>query len=98
MGCILTIVGLALPRVLMFFLWLLTNWFSQAFDSVFWPVVGFLFMPYTTLAYMAAMLNNDHTLSGWWIGLLILGVLADGNSTRGGKTAVVRVHKRCKRV
>jgi len=34
-------------------------------------------MPYTTLAYMAAMLRNDHSLSGWWILLFVLAVLAD---------------------
>ena len=64
MGCILVVIALAVPRVLMFFMWLLTDWFARAFDTVIWPVLGFLFMPYTTLAYMTAMLNNNHALSG----------------------------------
>ncbi len=77
MGCILPIISLFMPRVLMIFIALLTNWFNQAFDSKLWPILGFLFMPYTTLAWMAAMLNNQHQMSGPWIILLIVAVLLD---------------------
>jgi len=76
MGCLLTIVALMMPRLVMFFIWLLTGWFGRAFDTVVWPVLGFLFMPYTTLAYMAAMLNH-HSVSGGWLALVIAGVLVD---------------------
>jgi hypothetical protein len=34
-------------------------------------------MPYTTLAYMAAMLNNNHQVSGWWLALIIVAALID---------------------
>jgi hypothetical protein len=34
-------------------------------------------MPYTTLAYMAAMLNNDGNVSGGWIVLVVVAVLFD---------------------
>ncbi len=51
-----------------------------------WPLLGFLFMPYTTLAYMAAMLNNHHELSGAWIVLVVVAVFFDlggqGHSSR----------------
>jgi len=87
MGCILVILALTLPRMLMFFIWLLTDWFGRAFETVMWPLLGFLLMPYTTLAYMAAMLNNNHRLSGLWIVLVFLAVLADlGHLGGGGRT------------
>ena len=81
MGCILPIVGVFCPRFLMFFIWLLTNWFHLAFETRIWPLLGFLFMPFTTLAYLAAMLNNNHSVSGGWVVLLIVAVLFDLGSS-----------------
>lgn len=75
--CLLTIISLFIPRILMVFIWLLTDWFSRAYDSFIWPFLGFIFMPYTTLAYMAIMINNDRNVNGGWIVLLIVAVLVD---------------------
>ena len=83
MGCILGAIALAVPRVLMFFVLILTHWFGQAFETRVWPILGFVFMPYTTLAYMAAMLNNNHALSGWWLALLIVGIVLDSGHWGG---------------
>lgn len=77
MGCILPILSLFMPRVAMVLIFLLTHWFSRAFHSTLWPLLGFLFMPYTTLVWMAAMLRNDHQMSGFWIILLIVAVFFD---------------------
>jgi hypothetical protein len=81
MPCILVALALFVPRVVMVFIWLLTNWFSQAFETVLWPLLGFFLMPYTTLAYMAAMLNNNHQLSGGWLLLVVVAVLVDLSSS-----------------
>jgi hypothetical protein len=77
MGCLLPLVALFVPRVAMFFIFLLTNWFQLAYQTVLWPLLGFVFMPYTTLAYMAAMLNNHRELSGAWIVLVVVAVFFD---------------------
>jgi hypothetical protein len=84
MPCVIAVIALLAPRVFMFFIRLLTDWFRGAFDTWIWPVLGFLFMPYTTLAYMAAMLNNNHMLSGWWVALLIAAVVVDLSHWGGG--------------
>lgn len=92
MPCLLVILALALPRMVMFFIWLLTDWFGRAYGGVTIPLLGFLFLPYTTLAYMAAMLNGG--LHGGWIILLIVAVMADvsGNGSAGNR-ARARRHK-----
>ena len=77
MGCLFAILALAVPRVLMVFIFLLTDWFPSAFQTQVWPIIGFVFMPYTTLAYLAAMLNNNHMVSGGWLALLIVGIIVD---------------------
>jgi len=77
MGCLLAVIAAICPRILMFFILLITDWFGRAYDTFIWPFLGFLLMPYTTLAYMAAMLNNNHNVNGWWLVLVIIAALAD---------------------
>jgi hypothetical protein len=77
MPCLLVLASFCAPRVALFFIFLLTDWIKQAYDSALWPLLGFFFMPYTTLAYMAAMLNNDHNVSGGWLVLVVVAVFLD---------------------
>ncbi len=77
MGCLLVIFSLFVPRLIMVGVFLFTNWFLQAYTTWIWPILGFIFMPYTTLAYMVIMLNNKHQVSGGWIVLLIVAVIVD---------------------
>jgi hypothetical protein len=94
MPCLLVIIALMLPRVTMFFIWLLTDWFNQAYDTVLWPLLGFFFMPYTTLAYMGAMLNNNHQVSPGWLVVIIVAIVVDlshhGETARRGRRANAR--------
>ena len=84
MPCLITIVALMVPRLVMFFIFLLTNWFGRAFTSAVWPILGFLFLPYTTLAYMAAKLNAGG-VTGWWLVLVIVAVIVDLGHLAGAK-------------
>ena len=84
MGCMLAVVALAVPRVLMVCAFLLTDWFARAFAAPVWPILGFVFMPYTTLAYLAAMLNNNHALSGGWLALFVVAIVVDAGHWGGG--------------
>jgi hypothetical protein len=77
MRCLTAILALFFPRLAMVVIWLCTSWFSIAYQTILWPILGFIFMPYTTLAYMAAMINNHHAVSGGWLALVIFAVLVD---------------------
>jgi len=51
------------------------------FDSFIWPLLGFLFMPWTTLMYAAISLNGLQGFDWLWIGLAVvadLGMYAGG--------------------
>jgi hypothetical protein len=88
MPCFLVILSLLVPRVTLFFIWLLSDWFGRAYETAIWPLLGFLFMPYTTLAYMAAMLNNNQVLGGWWLALFIAAIVVDAGHWGGsGRSA-----------
>ena len=77
MGCLLPILAVFMPRVALFLIFMFTNWFSRGFQTMIWPLLGFLFMPYTTLAWMAAMILNNQQVNGLWIGILVLAILFD---------------------
>jgi len=77
MGCLLIIFSIFVPRIVMTLIFLFTNWFSQAFQTTIWPLVGFILMPFTTLAYMAGMIYNNHQITGAWLVILIIAVILD---------------------
>jgi hypothetical protein len=77
MGCLVVALAMMMPRVTMIFIYLLTGWFGTVFKSWGWPVAGFIFMPYTTLAYMAATLNSEGSIGMGWLVLIIFAVLVD---------------------
>jgi hypothetical protein len=83
MGCLLALVGLITPRVVMVLLWVFTNYLSRAFDTFIWPLLGFFFLPTTTLAYAVAQ-NSFDGLRGVGLVLFILGVLIDFGMLGGG--------------
>ncbi len=76
-GCLVTFFGVAMPRIIMTIIFFVTNWFENSYTTKIWPILGFIFCPYTSLAYMTIMLNNDHRLEGSWVLLLILGIILD---------------------
>jgi hypothetical protein len=94
MPCLLVLIALASPRLVLLFIYLLTDWFSKSFATSTWPILGFLFMPFTTLAYMAAMINNGHVLSGWWVVLVIVAVLVDLGAVFGSRRRKIVVRRR----
>jgi len=64
------------PRLFSLMIWLLTDWWGAAFPGWFWPLVGVIFMPATTLTILGANLNAGG-LQRWWIVLLVLAVAYD---------------------
>ena len=76
------------------FIWLLTPWFN-VFHTRLWPLLGFIFMPYTTLAYMGAMLSAG-AITPLWLVLIVIAAIVDighwggGNYYRRRRVIVVR--------
>ena len=78
MPCLLAVLGFFTPRLVLFILWLV-GWTQGAFATVIWPVLGFVFMPFTTLAYAFGMKSNG-SISGLYLALVIVGVLSSAVS------------------
>ena len=87
MPILLVLLGLLAPRLVLIVTWLLGT-FSGVWQTSIWPVLGFFFLPYTTLAYGIAMAYGGG-VQGIWLVLVILGVFLDlgtsGESARRGR-------------
>lgn len=84
MGCFVAVIALLVPRAAIVQAFLLTDWFERVYDTWVWPVLGFIFLPYTTLAYLGGTLNADGSMSFWWKALIVLAVIADLGHLGGG--------------
>jgi hypothetical protein len=78
MPCVVILLLLGLPRLALFLTWMFGNYLERAFTgvSVLWPILGFLFMPVTTLAYAFSM-NTWGEIRGLGTVLVIVAVLID---------------------
>ncbi len=97
MPCLLVIIALLLPRVTLFFIYILTSWFSQAFDGWILPLLGFFFMPYTVLASMYIEIQHSGDYSGWNLVLMIIAVIVDLGIHKSGKDQGSSRYKRRRR-
>lgn len=85
-GCILALMALGAPRLVFLILWFFTGYFDNIFKTLFWPLLGFLFLPLTTLAYTWS-LHNYHGIQGWGFAAVLLGFAIDIGAIGGGKAS-----------
>lgn len=52
MPCLIVLILLGMPRLALFSLWLFGGgYLARAFETALWPILGFFFLPVTTLAF-----------------------------------------------
>lgn len=84
MPCLLLIVILAFPRVALVLMWLFSNYLERAFHGgLVIPVLGFIFLPLTTIVY-AWELNNGLPTAGINLVWLLIAVIIDLGGLGGG--------------
>jgi len=84
MPCLLVILLLAFPRIALVLLFLFSNYLERAYHGLILPVIGFFFLPITTLAY-AWMMNNGQPLQGINLLILVVTVVIDVGGLGGGE-------------
>lgn len=90
MGCLLAVFALVTPRFILFILWLFTDYLNTAISNGWLGLLGFFFLPTTTIAYAIAK-NEFTTITGGieaaGMLIIVLGVVLDvgllGGSGRG---------------
>ena len=76
MPCLVGCLALSAPRFAIVLVVLFSDYIGRAYETTIWPVVGFLFMPMTTLAYAWAI-NSSGSVSGIQLVVVVVAVLID---------------------
>lgn len=84
MPCLILIVFLAFPRIALLALFFLSNYLERAYHGLLIPLLGFLFLPLTTLAY-AWMVNTGQPTVGVNLLILVIAVAIDLGGLGGGE-------------
>jgi hypothetical protein len=80
---VLVLLAFFTPRIVLFILWLFTNYLSRAYDGFVLPLLGFLFLPATTLAYAIAQ-NELGGVNGIGLVVILIGLAVDIGLLGGG--------------
>jgi hypothetical protein len=77
MPCLIGCFALFMPRLAIVLVWLFSDYLGTAYRTTIWPVLGFIFMPLTTLAYAWAWHQGNGSISGIGLIIVVLAVLID---------------------
>ena len=84
MPCLLFLVILSFPRVALLLMWFFSNYLHRPFpEGILLPLLGFLFLPLTTIVY-AWEINNSMPTSGLNLLWLLIAVIIDLGGVGGG--------------
>lgn len=89
----LLIGGLGLPRVVIVLLVIFTDYIGRAFDSFLWPLLGFFFLPTTTLAWAWAH-NTRGSVGGVHLVIVVIAALLDLGFIGSGRSWLIRSRSR----
>jgi len=84
MPCLLLILVLAFPGIVLLLLFLFSTYLERAYHGLLLPLLGFIFLPLTTLVY-AWMTNTSQPMAGINLLLLIVAVVIDVGGLGGGE-------------
>ena len=83
MTCLIGCLAIGAPRLALALVFLFSNYLGRAYDGWVIPVVGFLFLPTTTLAYAWAQ-NSYGSLAGAQLLVVIVAFMLDVGLIGGG--------------
>ena len=94
MPCFVGCLALFFPRLAIVLVVIFSDYLGRAYDAMLWPILGFFFLPLTTLAYAWAI-NENGSVSGLYLVGLVLAILIDlGLIGHGGHSGHKHLDKR----
>lgn len=99
MPCILGCIALSFPRLVIILVAIFSDYLRPVYPQIIWPILGFIFMPLTTLAYAWAWHYGNGTVQGLGLAVVIIAALMDIGTLGGGgasyrKRRVVVIERR----
>jgi hypothetical protein len=84
MPCCVVLIALSAPRIALVLVWLFSDYLGRAYDTLLIPLLGFVFLPTTTLAYAWAI-NSRGEVKGFALAVVIVAALIDVGAIGGSK-------------
>lgn len=85
MPCLLVVLVLVFPRIVLACLFFLSNYLDRPYhDQLLIPVLGFFFLPLTTLAY-AWVSHTGQPIAGANLIIMVIAVVIDLGGLGGGE-------------
>ena len=88
MPCLFVLVLLLFPRIVLVLMFLFSTYLQRAYHDLLLPILGFIFLPLTTIVY-AWLVNARLPLEGINLLFLVLAVVIDLGGLGGGE-----IHRR----
>jgi hypothetical protein len=77
LGCLFALLAATFPRIALAIVWIFTDWITVVFQGNWlWPLLGLIFLPFTTLMYVLVSIPTGEITFGGWL-LVGLGVIVD---------------------
>jgi hypothetical protein len=84
MACLFLIIIVAFPRIALVLLFFFSHYLERAYHGLLIPLLGFILLPLTTLAY-AWMVNTGQPTGGINLLILLIAVVIDLGGLGGGE-------------
>jgi len=84
MPCLLAVLVVAFPRIAILLLYFLTTFFNGVYETLLVPVLGFIFMPVTLIAY-TWLTKSGNPVDAFYLIVMIVAVVVDLGLFEGGR-------------
>jgi hypothetical protein len=81
--CLLLLLLLLSPRIVLVLMFFFSNYLERAYHGILIPLLGFIFLPFTTIMY-AWLVNNGMPIAGFNLVLIVIAVIIDVGAHSGG--------------
>ncbi len=81
--CVLALLTFLTPRVVLVLMALFSHYLEHAYHGFLIPLLGFIFLPLTTIVY-AFLANSHYPIQGIYLVALIVAVVIDLGGVGGG--------------
>jgi hypothetical protein len=85
MPCLLVLLILVFPRIVLVMMYFTSTYLQRAYHDLIIPVLGFFFLPLTTLVY-AWLMNSHYKMEGINLVYLVVAVIIDLGGLSGGES------------
>jgi hypothetical protein len=83
MPCLVALLALFVPRLVVIGTYLFTNWFVGVFDTLLWPILGFVFTPTFLLWYSVVVNVYDGSWGTWQVVIGAVALVIDLSPSAG---------------